>query len=121
MSSNDLLVWVDCEMTGLDLAHDALIEVAALVTDAELTILGEGVDLVIKPEPAALDQMGDFVRSCTTNPACWRRWTAEWGWPRPNNWFLTTYASSSPSRGGRRSPATPSAPIACSWPGTCRP
>ncbi len=63
MSSNDLLIWVDCEMTGLDLAHDALIEVAALVTDAELTILGEGVDLVIKPEQAALGQMGDFVRS----------------------------------------------------------
>ena len=63
MSSNDLLIWVDCEMTGLDLTNDALIEVAALVTDAELTILGEGVDLVIKPEQAALGQMGDFVRS----------------------------------------------------------
>jgi len=63
VSSNDLLVWVDCEMTGLDLARDALIEVAALVTDAELNILGEGVDLVIRPEPAALNQMGDFVRA----------------------------------------------------------
>ena len=63
MSANDLLVWVDCEMTGLDLIHDALIEVAALVTDAELNILGEGVDLVIRPQPAALGQMGDFVRA----------------------------------------------------------
>ena len=43
--------------------HDALIEVAALVTDAELNMLGDGVDLVIKPSPAALDQMGDFVRA----------------------------------------------------------
>ena len=50
-------------MTGLDLTHDALIEVAALVTDGELNVLGDGVDLVIKPTAAALDQMGDFVRS----------------------------------------------------------
>jgi oligoribonuclease len=50
-------------MTGLDLAADALIEVAALVTDFDLNVLGEGVDLVIKPPAEALDQMGDFVRS----------------------------------------------------------
>ena len=56
------LVWIDCEMTGLDLAADALIEVAALVTDFDLNVLGEGVDLVIKPPAEALDQMGDFVR-----------------------------------------------------------
>ncbi|GAA3608065.1 oligoribonuclease [Microlunatus ginsengisoli] len=59
---SDLLVWMDCEMTGLDLEHDELVEVAALVTDGELNVLGEGVDLVIKPSQAALDQMGDFVR-----------------------------------------------------------
>ncbi len=58
----DLLVWVDCEMTGLDLGLDALVEVAALVTDAELNVLGTGVDLVIKPSGSALDQMSDFVR-----------------------------------------------------------
>ena len=57
------LVWIDCEMTGLDLAADALIEVAALVTDFDLNVLGEGVDLVIKPPAEALDQMGDFVRT----------------------------------------------------------
>jgi oligoribonuclease len=60
---NDLLVWVDCEMTGLDLVNDELIEVAALVTDGELNVLGDGVDVVIKPASAALDQMGDFVRT----------------------------------------------------------
>jgi len=57
------LVWIDCEMTGLDLGADALIEVAALVTDYDLTVLGEGVDLIVKPPAEALDQMGDFVRS----------------------------------------------------------
>jgi oligoribonuclease len=63
---NDRLVWIDCEMTGLDLANDALIEVAVLVTDYELNVLGDGIDLVIAPPPAALDQMGDFVRDMHT-------------------------------------------------------
>ncbi len=58
----DRLVWIDCEMTGLDLVHDALIEVATLVTDFDLNVLGEGVDLVIRPAEQALRQMGDFVR-----------------------------------------------------------
>lgn len=53
-------------MTGLDLSVDALIEVAVLVTDSELNILGEGVDVVIKPEQAAVAQMGDFVRQMHT-------------------------------------------------------
>ena len=57
----DTLVWIDCEMTGLSLQHDALIEVAALVTDFELNILGAGVDLVIKPPSAALRQMNELV------------------------------------------------------------
>ncbi len=57
------LVWIDCEMTGLDLISDALIEVAALVTDGELNVLGDGVDVVIKPSEEMLAQMGDFVRT----------------------------------------------------------
>ena len=60
------LIWIDCEMTGLDLTSDVLIEVAALVTDGELNVLGDGVDVVIRPEPAALDQMNDFVRQMHT-------------------------------------------------------
>ncbi len=60
--SNDRLVWIDCEMTGLDVVHDALIEVATLVTDFDLQVLGDGVDLVIRPPEAALTQMGEFVR-----------------------------------------------------------
>ncbi len=63
---NDRLVWIDCEMTGLDLEHDTLVEVAALVTDGELNVLGEGVDVVIKPSPEALAHMGDFVRDMHT-------------------------------------------------------
>lgn len=63
---NDRLVWIDCEMTGLDLARDALIEVAALVTDSELNVLGEGVDVVIRPPQEALDQMADVVREMHT-------------------------------------------------------
>jgi len=65
-SSTDRIVWVDCEMTGLDLVHDALVEVAAVVTDSELNVLGEGVDVVIAPPPEALAQMGDFVRTMHT-------------------------------------------------------
>ena len=58
----DLLVWIDCEMTGLDLGKDKLIEVAALVTDGDLRVLGEGVDLVIHADDAALESMPDVVR-----------------------------------------------------------
>ncbi|WP_205474347.1 oligoribonuclease [Nocardioides sp. SYSU D00038] len=60
---NERLVWIDCEMTGLELGADALIEVAALVTDFDLNVLGEGIDLVVKPPAAALEQMTDYVRT----------------------------------------------------------
>src|SRR5215216_4103609 len=59
---NDLLVWADCEMTGLDLGHDALIEVAVLVTDPDLKVLGDGVDVVIHAEEPLLAGMVDVVR-----------------------------------------------------------
>ncbi|MBZ4015207.1 oligoribonuclease [Streptomyces purpurogeneiscleroticus] len=63
---NDRMVWIDCEMTGLSLANDALIEVAALVTDSELNILGEGVDIVIRPPAEALETMPEVVREMHT-------------------------------------------------------
>ncbi|HEX7106244.1 MAG TPA: oligoribonuclease [Acidothermaceae bacterium] len=63
---SDYLVWIDCEMTGLDLTADALIEVALLVTDAELNVVGDGVDVVIKPPQEALDQMPQVVREMHT-------------------------------------------------------
>ncbi len=65
-SVNDRIVWIDCEMTGLSLENDALIEVAALVTDFELNQLGDGVDVVIAPPAEALEQMDDFVRDMHT-------------------------------------------------------
>ena len=55
-------MWIDCEMTGLDLGKDKLIEVAALVTDPELNVLGDGIDLVIHADDAALDAMPEVVR-----------------------------------------------------------
>ncbi|MFB7663824.1 oligoribonuclease [Kitasatospora sp. NPDC056138] len=64
---NDRLVWIDCEMTGLDLDRDALVEVAALVTDSELNILGEGVDVIIRPPAEALAGMPEIVRTMHTS------------------------------------------------------
>jgi len=60
------LVWIDCEMTGLDIQRDALIEIACLVTDAELNLLDEGIDLIIKPPAEALESMQDVVREMHT-------------------------------------------------------
>ncbi|MFI6454126.1 oligoribonuclease [Streptosporangium amethystogenes] len=63
---SDLLVWIDCEMTGLDLGRDALVEVACVVTDGELNQLDEGVDVVIKPPPESIEQMSEVVREMHT-------------------------------------------------------
>lgn len=56
------LVWIDCEMTGLDIDNDGLCEIAVIVTDFDLTPLHSGFELVINPGAAALEHMGDFVR-----------------------------------------------------------
>jgi len=58
---NDRLVWVDCEMTGLDLGTDRLIEIAALVTDSDLNILGDGIDVIIHADDQALASMPEVV------------------------------------------------------------
>jgi oligoribonuclease len=67
---SDRLVWIDCEMTGLDLQNDALIEVAVLVTDSELNVLGDGIDVVVAPPadrlPGLLEDMVDVVREMHT-------------------------------------------------------
>ncbi|TRW44953.1 oligoribonuclease [Georgenia yuyongxinii] len=62
----DAIVWIDCEMTGLDLVKDALIEVAVVVTDSELRPLDPGIDLVIAPTPGTVEQMDDVVRTMHT-------------------------------------------------------
>lgn len=60
-SDNDRLVWIDCEMTGLDLDVDELVEIAVVVTDFELRPMHPGFQVVIKPDPSALANMSDFV------------------------------------------------------------
>ena len=68
---NDRLVWIDCEMTGLDLGADALIEVAALVTDFDLNVLGDGVDVIVKPPAGGAGADGRLrARTCTRRPGC---------------------------------------------------
>jgi len=62
----DRLVWIDCEMTGLDLTRDALVEIACVVTDGELNALDDGIDVIIKPPAEALDTMPEVVREMHT-------------------------------------------------------
>jgi len=61
MTNDTRMVWIDCEMTGLDLVHDALVEIAVVVTDSDLNVLGDGVDIVIKPPPESLVDMQQVV------------------------------------------------------------
>ena len=61
------LIWIDCEMTGLSLKNDLLVEIAVLVTDSELNLIGEGVDVVIHATESQLEGMNDFVREMHTN------------------------------------------------------
>ncbi|MEG2887142.1 MAG: oligoribonuclease, partial [Aurantimicrobium sp.] len=63
---NEYMVWIDCEMTGLNLDVDELVEVAVIITDSELNAVHEGFDIVINPSQAALDNMGEFVTNMHT-------------------------------------------------------
>jgi len=65
-AADDRLVWIDCEMTGLDLAVDELVEVAVVITDFELEPVHPGFTVVIKPDQSALDNMSEFVRNMHT-------------------------------------------------------
>jgi oligoribonuclease len=60
------LIWIDCEMTGLSLEKDVLVEIAVLVTDSELNVIGDGVDVVIKATPEQLAGMNEFVTQIHT-------------------------------------------------------
>ena len=66
MAVHDVLVWIDCEMTGLDLELDEIVEVAVVITDYDLKPLDPGFNIVIKPDQSALDHMGDFVTQMHT-------------------------------------------------------
>ena len=64
--SDDRLVWVDLEMTGLDVEHDVIVEIACIVTDASLEALDDGIQLVVHADADTLARMGDFVREMHT-------------------------------------------------------
>ena len=66
-SENDRLVWIDCEMTGLDLAVDELVEIAVVITDFELRPVDPGFQVVIRASEAALENMNDFVTNMHTS------------------------------------------------------
>ena len=61
MAAADRLVWIDCEMTGLDPTRDEIVEIACIVTEADLTELDAGISLVVKPNDAPLAAMDDVV------------------------------------------------------------
>lgn len=61
------LVWIDCEMTGLDTSKDVLVEIAVLVTDSELNVIGDGVDVVISATPEQISGMNEFVTKMHTD------------------------------------------------------
>ncbi len=63
---SDRLVWIDCEMTGLDLEVDELVEIAVVITDYDLNPVDAGLSIVIKPDASALENMGEFVRAMHT-------------------------------------------------------
>lgn len=63
---SDRLVWIDLEMTGLDTARDTIVEIAVLVTDSELELVDEGIDIIVHASPEELAKMDDFVRNMHT-------------------------------------------------------
>lgn len=68
------LIWIDCEMTGLDIDHDELCEVSVVPTDFDLNVLDEGVDFIVRPSDAAVDHMNDFVRAMHTRSGLIHEW-----------------------------------------------
>ena len=73
-ATNSRLIWIDCEMTGLDIFHDELCEISVVPTDFELNVLDEGIDFVIKPSDAAVAHMNDFVRAMHTRSGLIDEW-----------------------------------------------
>jgi len=73
-SANDRIIWIDCEMTGLDLEKDALVEIAVVITDGELNPLDDGIDVIIKPPSEAVAGMGEYVRNMHTTSGLITEW-----------------------------------------------
>ena len=68
------MIWIDCEMTGLDIFHDELCEVSVVPTDFNFKVLDKGIDVVIKPSDAAVAHMNDFVRHMHTSSGLVDEW-----------------------------------------------
>ena len=73
-SEESRLIWIDCEMTGLDIFHDELCEVSVVPTDFTLKVLDKGIDLVIRPSDVAVAHMDDFVRDMHTSSGLVDEW-----------------------------------------------
>lgn len=71
---NNPIVWIDCEMTGLNVEADELVEVSVVVTDSELNPVDEGIDLLIRPSAQAVENMDEFVRNMHTNSGLIDEW-----------------------------------------------
>ena len=61
INNSQNLVWIDCEMTGLDVEKDSLVELAVVITNSDLEVLDPGLSVVIKPRPASFENMSEFV------------------------------------------------------------
>ena len=88
------MIWIDCEMTGLDIFHDELCEVSVVPTDFELNVLDKGIDLVIKPSEAAVAHMDDFVRAMHTRSGLIKELA--------RRWYPAVYENRPPKNGGHR-------------------
>ena len=73
-AQNSRLIWIDCEMTGLDIFHDELCEVSVVPTDFDLNVLDDGIDIVIRPSDDAVAHMNDFVRAMHTRSGLITEW-----------------------------------------------
>ncbi|PAU68326.1 oligoribonuclease [Bifidobacterium criceti] len=73
-AQNSRLIWIDCEMTGLDIFHDELCEVSVVPTDFDLNVLDDGIDIVIRPSDDAIAHMNDFVRAMHTRSGLITEW-----------------------------------------------
>lgn len=71
---NNPIVWIDCEMTGLDLSIDELVEVSVVITDGDLNPVDAGIDVLIRPSREAVEHMGEFVRNMHTNSGLINEW-----------------------------------------------
>ncbi len=108
------LIWIDCEMTGLSLEKDVLVEIAVLVTDSEMNVIGDGIDLVIKATPEQLAGMNEFVTQMHTasSPTASRPKK-----PKMQSWPTSKPAAPNPAN--LPWPVTQSLSIAISSPATC--